>query len=80
MKRISNEYYRAGSTYLSEEAIKEIKSFSVSDIPSRVMEYMENRERKQQLVTSSRLSYQNSNEFWDKKIEKIYDLYSKLPY
>ncbi|RHZ71982.1 hypothetical protein Glove_248g61 [Diversispora epigaea] len=28
MKRISNEYYRAGSTYLSEEAIKEIKSFS----------------------------------------------------
>ncbi|RHZ46235.1 hypothetical protein Glove_628g9 [Diversispora epigaea] len=40
----------------------------------------QNRERKQQLVTSSRLSYQNSNEFWDKKIEKIYDLYSKLPY
>ncbi|RHZ79707.1 hypothetical protein Glove_141g105 [Diversispora epigaea] len=71
MKRISSEYYRAGSTYLSEEAIKEIKSFT---------EYMENRERKQQVVTSSRLSYQNSNEFWDKEIEEIYNLYSELPY
>ncbi|RHZ43986.1 hypothetical protein Glove_784g19 [Diversispora epigaea] len=83
MKRISSEYYKAGSTYLSEEAIKEIKSFTAKKYqisPSRVMEYMENRERKQQVVASSRLSYQNSNEFWDKEIEEIYNLYSELPY
>ncbi|CAG8688914.1 5492_t:CDS:1, partial [Ambispora gerdemannii] len=77
----------ARSTYLSEEAIKEIKDLSGKDpniihamakkyhiSPSRVKEYMENRERKQQV------RYQNADNFWDKEIESIYDLYSELPY
>ncbi|RHZ76343.1 hypothetical protein Glove_198g89 [Diversispora epigaea] len=88
MKHISSEYYRAGSTYLSKEAINEIKSFTGKGpniiytmarkyqiSPFHVKKYMKNRERKQQVVTSSILSHQNSNDFWNKEIEEIYALY-----
>ena len=54
------------------------KKYQIS--PSRVKGYMENRERKQRVVTSSILSHRNSNDFWDKEIEEIYGLYSELPY
>ncbi|CAG8757815.1 4398_t:CDS:1, partial [Dentiscutata erythropus] len=96
------KYYRARSTYLSKEAIKEIKNsagkgpniiytmakkYYIS--PSRVKEYIENRERKQQVdfILSSILSQNSrfigdspSHNFWNKEIERIYNLYSELPY
>ncbi|RHZ85696.1 hypothetical protein Glove_62g2 [Diversispora epigaea] len=48
--------------------------------PSRVKEYMKNRKHKQQVVILSILSHRNSNDFWNKEIEKIYALYNELPY
>nr|CAG8563187.1 14965_t:CDS:2 [Entrophospora candida] len=63
MGRIHKEYYSANATYLSDEAIKEIKRLlgKVSDAintmakkyrisHTRAQEYIENHERKQQMI------------------------------
>ncbi|CAJ0834872.1 16102_t:CDS:2, partial [Entrophospora sp. SA101] len=63
MGRIHKEYYSANARYLSDEAIQEIKE-SMGKVPDavnvmaskyqisyyRVLDYMENRERKQQMI------------------------------
>ena len=65
MGRIHKEYYSANARYLSDEAIKDIKT-SFGRVPdaintmakkyhisvSRAKEYIENRERKQQMIDS----------------------------
>src|SRR5438132_536520 len=65
MGRIHKEYYSANARFLSDEAIKEIKT-SFGRVPDaintmakkhrisyiRVKEYIENRERKQQIIYS----------------------------
>ena len=86
MGRVHKEYYSANATYLSDEAIKEIKE-SPGKMPdavnamakkyrishTRVIEYIENRECKQQIRNTNSIN-------WDKEIESIYDLYAELPY
>ncbi|RHZ43988.1 hypothetical protein Glove_784g20 [Diversispora epigaea] len=66
MGRIHKEYYSASARYLSNEAIREIKG-SMGNVPDainamakkyrinyyRVLDYIENRERKQQIIQST---------------------------
>ncbi|RHZ46236.1 hypothetical protein Glove_628g12 [Diversispora epigaea] len=66
MGRIHKEYYSASARYLSNEAIREIKG-SMGSVPDainamakkyrinyyRVLDYIENRERKQQIIQST---------------------------
>ncbi|RHZ79739.1 hypothetical protein Glove_141g106 [Diversispora epigaea] len=66
MGRIHKEYYSASARYLTNEAIREIKG-SMGNVPDainamakkyrinyyRVLDYIENRERKQQIIQST---------------------------
>ncbi|CAG8769108.1 15780_t:CDS:1, partial [Racocetra fulgida] len=68
MGRIHKKYYSANATFLSDEAIQEIKG-SIGIIPdaintmakkyrishSRVVDYIENRERQQQINSRLRI-------------------------
>jgi len=68
MGRIHKKYYSANATFLSDEAIREIKG-SIGVVPdaintmakkyhishSRVVDYIENREREQQMNSRSRI-------------------------
>ncbi|RHZ82680.1 hypothetical protein Glove_105g16 [Diversispora epigaea] len=93
MKHISSEYYRAGSTYLSKEAINEIKSFTGkgSNIiyamarkyqisPFCVKEYMKNRERKQQYSRIHKEYYSaNTKYLSNEAIREVKGSMSRVP-
>jgi len=82
MGRIHKKYYSANATFLPDEAIQEIKG-SIGVVPdaintmakkyhishSRVIDYIENREREQQV--NSRLQIKSNKESIEKKYESI---------